>query len=153
MRDADLTAAGPNGAAGIEADRDAASGRFIRGNRAALVCGHRSGAFWAAAEATEREITAAAIRDAGYAIDDCPAVLARASAAFARASLMEEASFRHVASSDGPLTAAGRTRRAFNVWQQSSARVSDLARLLGLRRAPRPVPTLDEVLNGIEEQP
>lgn len=53
----------PSGAGGPAADRDAATGRWTRGNTAALAVGHRSAAFWQAQAGARREIAEAIVLD------------------------------------------------------------------------------------------
>src|SRR5689334_23132240 len=105
----------PFGAVGPAADRDS-SGRFTPGNRAAMIVGCRSSAFWAAHEATRRDICRDVIADGGFAADDVPRALQLAADGIAQATLLRDAAFLRVVESGGPMTSAGRTRRAFTVW-------------------------------------
>jgi hypothetical protein len=127
------------------ADRDQA-GRFVRGNKAALVVGHRSAAFWAAVADVRREIAAAVIADAGHNLDDAPRALRLAADSLAQAALLQASAFERLCESAGPMTTGGRTRRAYSVWLSATDRLEHHLRLVGLRRVPRPAPTLAEYL-------
>jgi hypothetical protein len=128
----------PCGPVGQEADRDRASGRFVAGNRAALVVGASSSAFWAAHAAARREIWRDVIADFGYTETDAPRALQLAADGLAQASLLRESAFAKLVESGGPMTSAGRTRRAFVVWQVAADRVEHYLRLVGLQRRARP---------------
>src|SRR5262245_9946894 len=111
MNDSDSV---PIGDVGPVADRDE-SGRFVPGNRAALVVGARSSAFWQAHDAARREIVAAVVADAGHGMEDAPRALLLAADGIAQATLLRDAAFIRLVESGGPMTSAGRTRRAFVV--------------------------------------
>jgi hypothetical protein len=136
----------PSGAAGRDTGNRDARGRFAPGNGAALVVGARSLAFWVAADDARREIRDAVIADAGFAVEDAPRALIVAADGLAQAALLRDASFARVVESRGPLTSTGRTRRAFAVWQAAADRAERYMRLVGLRRQPKPAPTLAELL-------
>src|SRR5690606_11100173 len=80
---------GPNGG---EADRGR-DGRFAPGNRAALVAGQFSAAFWAAAEARRGELRAAMLRDRGHTEDDAPEALRAAVDGAVQALLVRDSAF------------------------------------------------------------
>jgi hypothetical protein len=127
----------PNGDVGVGPDRDSA-GRFVPGNKAALVVGSRSVAFWSAQADARREIEAAVIADAGHAVEDAPKALQIAAATIAQAVLVKDAAFLRLVESGGPMTSAGRTRRAYAVWLSATDRVERQLRLVGLKRLPKP---------------
>ena len=86
-------------------DRDQL-GRFVRGNRAALVVGERSAAFWTQHEQARRDLRTAVIIDAGHREADAPKALQLAADSIAQTTLLQ-ASALHTSSSP-----AGRLRRA-----------------------------------------
>ena len=137
---------GPFGADGAGTDRDPDTGRFTKGNRAALVVGHHSAQFWAEQAAARHEIETALIRDAGHEPNDAPAALRLAVEAIAQAALIERSAFTRLVQSGGPLTARGRSRRAFTVWMSAVDRLERGLRLVGVRRVPRPVKSVTEAL-------
>src|SRR5262249_48311418 len=102
---------GPFGDIGLALDRDP-SGRFVVGNRAALVVGQHWNQFWQAQDGARREIVAAIIADAGHTTEDAPRALTLTAEGIAQASLLRDAAFLRVVESAGPLTSSGRTRRA-----------------------------------------
>jgi hypothetical protein len=136
----------PIGADGPDADRDQTTGKFRPGNKAALIVGHRSTAFWTAHASALQEIAAATIADAGHTQDDAPRALRLAADGIAQASLLRDSAFLRVVESGGPLTSSGRTRRAFAVWMAASDRLEKHLRLVGLKRIPKPAPSLDAYL-------
>ena len=111
----------------------------MRGNRAALVVGASSAAFWAGLADAQRDIVRAVIADAGHAAADAPRALRLAADGIAQAALLRDAAFQRVVESGGPMTSSGRTRRAFIVWQVADKAVERGLRLVGLRRVPRAV--------------
>jgi hypothetical protein len=140
----------PIGDVGVDADgqstdRDA-SGRFVKGNRASLVVGARSAAFWAAQDDARREVVAEVIADKGHDVNDAPAALRLAAESLSEAALIQRSAFAKLVEQGGPLTASGRTRRAFIVWQAATDRIEHHVRLLGLQRVAKPAPTLTDWL-------
>jgi hypothetical protein len=122
----------PSGVLGADAERDT-RGRFQKGNRAAVVTGGRSTAFWAAQEAHRRAIVAEVLRDHGQAGE--PSYALRASAdGLAQSTILRDSAFERLLEMGGPLTENDRHRSAFPVWQACSASVERHARLLGLER-------------------
>ena len=117
----------------------------------ALVTGATSVAFWEANAEVRRAIAAAVLRDAGHTAADAPETLRLAADSIAMAALVQQSAFLHVVETGGPLTTHGRTRRAFAVWLQATDRLEKFLRLVGLRRLPRPVPTLDEALAAMAD--
>jgi hypothetical protein len=150
-RMSDLGAASPFGEVGAASDRDR-SGRFARGNKAALVTGERSSQFWHAAEATRRETRDAVVADAGHTPEDAPRALVVVADGLAQAALLRDSAYLRVIESGGPLTSGGRTRRAFVVWTQAADRCERYARLVGVHRVPRPAPSIAEYLASRAER-
>ena len=125
-----------------------ARGHVVIGNTKTVVVGATSAAFWRAQAETRCEIAAAVIADAGYGLDGAPRALTLAADGIAQATLVRDAAFTRLVESAGPLTSAGRTRRAFAVWLAATDRLERHLRLIGLRRTPRPTPSLTEYLEG-----
>ena len=123
-----------------------AAGHVAGGNSFALVAGQHSSRFWAEHQAQRRGIVAAVVADAGHSPDDAPCAFLLAADGLAQAALLRDAAFLRVVQSAGPLTSAGRTRRAYSVWLTASSRVTDHLRLVGLRRVPKTASTLAEYL-------
>ena len=116
-------------------------GRFVRGNRAALVVGERSAAFWTQHEQARRDLRTAVIIDAGHREADAPKALQLAADSIAQTTLLQASAFAHLVESGGPLTSSGRTRRAYAVWLTATDRLERGLRLVGLRRVPKPAPS------------
>lgn len=134
---ASSAALAPFGADGAAADRDRTSGRFVTGNRAALVVGQHSAEFWAQQAEVRAQLVTTILTDAGYTEADAPAALKLAADGIAQAALLRDSAFARVVESGGPLTTRGRARRAFSVWLLASDRLERHLRLVGLRRVPR----------------
>jgi hypothetical protein len=133
-----LEDAGPCGASGAETDRDG-KGRFVRGNRAALVHGARSAAFWNAVSSAQAAARAAILSDLGHDLDDAPHALIKAVDGLVQAVLIRDAAFTRIAEMGGPTTLRGRHRAAFRVWAEAADRAERHMRLIGIRRVPRQV--------------
>lgn len=135
----------PFGDVGAKADRptrpghDPATGRFVRGNREALVVGEFSAAFWREHEQARRERGRAMLRDRGHTEADAPQALLDAVDGAVQAVMLRDSAFLHVAASGGPATLRGRRRAAFKVWCEASDRAERYLRLVGLERKARPV--------------
>jgi hypothetical protein len=114
------------------------------------VVGEHSAAFWAQQAALRREIEHALITDAGHTPEDAPAALRLAARSIARAELVAASAFERIVESGGPLTARGRSRRAFVVWLAASDRLERSLRLVGLRRVPRSVDPLEALREAVE---
>ena len=126
-------------------DDRCAGGHVLKGNDLALVVGNRSAAFWAEHEQARHELRDAIITDAGHdPQDEPPRALVIAADGLAQAMLIRDSAYLRMVESGGPLTSSGRTRRAFNVWCTALDRTERHVRLVGLRREPKPVPTLVE---------
>ena len=123
-----------------------ANGHVLRGNQAALVVGHRSRLFWQQHAEAQREIRDAIIVDAGHEPGDAPRALELAADGAAQAALIRDAAFLRMVEQGGPLTSKSKTRAAFKIWSTALDRVERHLRLVGLRREPRPVQTLAEVM-------
>jgi hypothetical protein len=139
--------ASPIGVVGAVADRDR-SGRFTTGNKAALVVGARSSAFWAGVNDVRVSMRDAILRDAGCT-DDATQVLSTLADGLVQASLVRDAAFQRLVESGGPTTTHGRTRRAFQVWLSSLDRCERLARLIGINRKARPVEDAFDVIASL----
>jgi len=135
----------PCGDIGGETERDE-RGRFRSGNKAAIVVGEHSQAFWAGVEARRREIEDALIADAGHARDDAPQALRLVVAGIAEAALLKTSAFERIVASGGPLTSDGRARRAYQVWLSASERLHRGLQLVGLSRRARPLTSLTEAV-------
>jgi hypothetical protein len=140
--DAPFGAVGAETAADCQQDRDATTGRWVVGNRGALVAGADSTRFWAQAEAAQREIEAGLLQDAGHGADDAPRALRLAVAGIAQAALVRDSAYQRLVESGGPLTSRGRGRRAFVIWLQASERLHRGLQLVGLERRTKPVTSL-----------
>ena len=122
-------------------------GHLLPGNQAALVTGERSRAFWREHDEARRELREAIITDAGHDPDDAPPrALELAADSLAQAALVQGAAYHRMLEAGGPLTSAGRTRRAFAVWVRATDRLERHLRLLGLERAAKSTPSLAEYL-------
>jgi hypothetical protein len=110
------------------------------------VTGANSLAFWRAQAEARQAIEDGVFADAGFSRTDAPEVLRHVASSVAQAVVVQQSAFARLVESGGPMTAAGKQRRAFVVWLQASDRVERFARLLGLRRVPRPTPSLAEYL-------
>ena len=145
---ATATLRSPLGAVGSTTDRDPTTGRFVSGNRAAVVVGARSMAFWQEHEQARREITEAVLTDRGHSESDAPRALALAADGIAQATLIRDAAYGRLVEAGGPLTSSGRVRRAFTVWLNATDRLERHLRLVSLQRLPKPGPSLAEYLAG-----
>ena len=121
-------------------------GHVTTGNRLALVTGARSVAFWREHEEARRELVAAIVTDAGHDLEDAPRSLLLAAHSLAQATLIRDAAYLRLVESGGPVTSSGRTRRVFAVWCSALDRVERHLRLVGLKREPKPAPSLEEYL-------
>ncbi len=141
----------PFGVVGPSTDRDA-GGRFVSGNKAALVVGGRSAAFWNAHQQALRDIRQAVIADAGFTEQDAPCALVLAAEGIAQSALLRDSAFERLVESNGPMTSSGRTRRSFVVWQATVDRLERHLRLVGLRRAPKPAMSIAEFLAAASDR-
>lgn len=137
---------GHNGSTRGATDRDQ-RGRFVHNNRAALVVGNRSAAFWRAADAAQHEIVSAIISDAGYSESDAPRALALAATSVAQSALIADSAFDRLVESGGALSSTGRARRSFLVWLSATDRKERNLRLVGLRRVPKAARSFAEFLS------
>lgn len=138
-------AAAPFRADGAETDR-AADGRFQRGNRAALIVGARSAAFWASQHDARQAFIAGILSDHGCAPDDAPAALMAAADGLAQAVLLRDSAFHRIAESGGPTSLRGRRRAALSVWLDASDRFEKLIRVLGVERRQKPAPSVRDYM-------
>ena len=140
----------PLGENGSDSDHDE-RGRFTLGNQARVVVGHRSRRFWQEHEHARQEIYTTVITDTGHTPEDAPRALSIAADGIAQASILRDAAYHRMVEVGGPLTNHGRARRAFTVWLAAADRVERHIRLVGLRRVPKPVQSLDELLGEPDE--
>lgn len=111
---------------------------MIGGNTLSTVIGHTSASFWSARQPLLLEVMGAVLRDAGYANpDEAPRALVLAAESIAQAALVRDAAFLRLSESGGPLSAAGRVRRAYRVWESACDRLRGHLAMVGLRREPR----------------
>ena len=89
-----------------------AAGHVLTGNGLAVVAGHRSVAFWNEHERDRRALQRAVVEDAGQTLATAPQALLLAADGLAQAVLVRDSAFARVCEAGGPLTSAGRTRRA-----------------------------------------
>jgi hypothetical protein len=112
-----------------------------------LIVGEHSAILWRETEDARRELSATVLRDKGYATAaNAPKALQIAVDGLAQAVIIRDSAFVRVVESGGPISASGRTRRAFVVWQVASDRVERLCRVIGLQRVPTPTASLAERL-------
>jgi len=128
-----------------------ALGHVLKGNGLALVTGATSAAFWHEHDAARRELREAIISDAGHRPEDAPRALIIAAESIAQSTLIRDSAYLRLVQGGGPLAASGRVRRAFVAWCAATDRLEKHLRLVGLRRAARPAPTLAEALAAVEE--
>lgn len=131
-----------------ELDGRCMAGHVARGNSLALVTGQHTSRFWTEHAQARREMATAIIEDAGHTAEDAPRALCLAADAIAQAALLQASAFVRLVESGGPMTASGRTRRAFVVWQVATDRLERHLRLVGLQRRTKRAPTLADVMNG-----
>ncbi len=138
----------PSGVVGPETGHDQQTGRFTPGNRAALVVGERSAAFWAAQESTRRDIVEAVLQDSGHTADDAPRALCIAAEGIAQAAIVRDSAFDRMVESGGPLTSKGRGRRCLTAWLAASDRLLRHLQAVGFKRVPRAIGTIEDYRNG-----
>jgi hypothetical protein len=133
------------------ADR-CANGHLLPGNSRALLVGATSVAFWREHAAARREIAAALASDLGHSVDDAPRALLTVLDSIAQAQLVRDAAYVRLVELGGPLSSAGKVRRAFEVWLAAVDRLERHLRLVGLERRAKPVPTLEQLLRERETE-
>jgi hypothetical protein len=130
----------PMRAIGPGSDRDGTTGRFIRGNVAALVTGERSRQFWLAAERERRATRAALLRQRGYAsAQDAPPALVAVADGAAQALLVRDGCFNRLVESGGPTTTKDRHRAVLRAWEAASDRALKHLQAIGLETRERDV--------------
>lgn len=134
----------PMGVVGPGADRDGA-GRFVAGNRASLIVGQRSVAFWEASRDALRQIRDDVVADAGFTVEDAPRALLLAAEGIAQQTLIRDSAFDRVTEAGGPLTTNDRTRRAHKAWESATDRLDRSLRLVGLKRVAREISFADRI--------
>lgn len=121
----------PFGRNGQRKARDS-RGRFRRGNLAAAVVGEHSQVFWNEQNATVDGEIERIVRGLGHSATTAPETLLVAARGLAQAGIVRDAAFARMTELGGPLSAAGRPRRAFDVWLAASERVDRTLRVLGV---------------------
>jgi hypothetical protein len=105
------------------------------GHTASMVVGHRSVAFWDAAQDAVNAIVRDVLRDAGQTPADAPRALTAAAEGLAQAILIRDAAFDRLRVLGGPTSASNdRARRSFVVWATALASAERHLKLIGLKR-------------------
>ena len=138
----------PSGDVGIDTGRDPRSGRFARGNRAAVVTGARSVQFWQEAEAALDEMASSILADRGFAYADAPVALRLAARGAAQAAIVRDAAYTRMVESGGPLSGSDRERGAHKIWAAASDRVLRHTQAIGYERKATDLPTITDYLAG-----
>lgn len=129
--------------------RDRTTGRFLRGNTAALVTGERSRQFWQAAEGERHARRLALLRQRGFTSEqDAPAALVAVSDGAAQAILLRNMSFVRLLELGGPTTMRDRRRDVLKVWENAADRALRHLQAIGLERVAGDVPSLDAYLRA-----
>lgn len=131
-------------------DRDAATGRFVKGNQAAGRTLARSGALWDALADAKRELVGQLRSDLAIDNGDAAATLAGLLDAYAEARLLRHSMFVRMVELGGPVTTKGKARALFGTYLQALDRERRLALDLGLERRAAKVPSLAEYLDQRE---
>lgn len=128
------------------------SGRFARGNTAAVVTGARSLQFWAAAEAHRQAIRAGILADKGFAREqDAPVALRLAADGAAQAQLVRDSAFARMIEDGGPLSGTGRERGPHKIFATNSDRVLRHVQAIGFDRVAQTTQTLEQVMKGEDQ--
>ena len=106
-------------------------GHVLLGNHEGLIVGHTSEKFWLEHAEARRDLQRAFIEDAGHTLGSAPQALKVAADGLAQSVLIRDSAFAKLADHGGPLTSAGRARRAFAVWSASLDKTERHLRLLG----------------------
>ena len=130
--------------------RDAESGKFVKGNVVGGKTLARSQHFWKSVEEAKRELVQRLEVDLGAADGAGPETLLGLIDAYAEARLFRHAMFRRLVELGGPITTKGTARVLFSSYLQALDRETRLALALGLERRPPPAPTLSEVMEDAE---
>jgi hypothetical protein len=139
--------ADPSDALGPETDRDRTTGRFVRGNRAAVITGSRSVKFWQAAEVQREQLTLGILRDRGFAsLADAPVALRLAAQGAAQAQIVRDSAFARLVECGGPLSGSDRERGAHKIWAAACDRLLRHVQTLGYERVPPALPTLADYM-------
>jgi len=116
-----------------------ALGRYIAGNDGHLSVGTYSEKRWTALQAALREEHVNILRAKGFTEDDADPVMSKVVDGFNQAVVMMNSYFEFLASTGGPVSVKGRTRRACEGWSKAADRVHKFAMALGLERKSRRV--------------
>ena len=126
--------------------RDAKSGKFVKGNVVGGKTLARSQHFWKSVEEAKHELVQRLESDLGAADGAGPETLLGLIDAYAEARLFRHAMFRRLVELGGPITTKGRARVLYSSYLQALDRETRLALALGLERRPPAVPTLSELM-------
>ena len=126
--------------------RDAESGKFVKGNVVGGKTLARSQHFWKSVEEAKRELVQRLEVDLGAADGAGPETLLGLIDAYAEARLFRHAMFRRLVELGGPITTKGTARVLYSSYLQALDRETRLALALGLERRPQPAPTLSELM-------
>lgn len=129
-----------------------ARGHFIQGNVAAVVSGSRSVQFWEEHDADKRERVREVLVARGEDPKDPDPGMLAAAQGFAQSCIVRDSAYYRMAQEGGPLSSSGKVRRVFVVWKESADKVLRHLEKLGLRREPRPAPSLGEELERIRNR-
>ena len=130
--------------------RDAESGKFVKGNVVGGKTLARSLHFWKSVEEAKRELVQRLEVDLGAADGAGPETLLGLIDAYAEARLFRHAMFRRLVELGGPITTKGKARVLYSSYLQALDRETRLALALGLDRRPQPAPTLSELMEDDE---
>jgi hypothetical protein len=107
--------------------------------------------FWLSVQDELHAMVADVLRDHGHEHEaDAPAVLRGLAEAWAKAVVVERASFERTITEGGPLSHSGRARRCWSVWRDAADRVERLGRQLGTKRVARPVDPLEAIRRAVQ---
>jgi hypothetical protein len=126
-------------------ERDATTGRFLRGNVGALSTGARSAAFWREVNEAKAVIMARVLANLGGA-DEAGEIKAGVIEQYAEAKLLRRSLFLDITAAGGTATQKNRARRLLAPYGQAFDRELKAAQVLGLARQPRRASTVAELL-------
>jgi hypothetical protein len=127
------------------------NGHLLPGHTASLIVGHRSMAFWNAAQDALSAIVTDVLHDAGHTPADAPRALTAAAEGLAQAVLIRDAAFDRLRVLGGPTSASNdRARRSFVVWATALASTERHLKLIGLKRRQRHVDPMVALQRAVE---
>lgn len=128
------------------------NGHLLPGHTASLIVGHRSVAFWNAAQDALAAVVRDVLRDAGHSPDDAPRALLVAAEGLAQATLIRDAAFDRLRVLGGPTSSSNdRARRSFVVWANAAASAERHLKLIGLKRRSKPVDPMVALRQAVEK--